>query len=266
MEIDEPVVSQPPFTRPDSPTNVTVGVATASSAMISWKAPKNDGGNKVKCYHLEKRERRRQQWIRVTTETDLVKFTTHSVKGLVEGLFYQMRVIAENDAGNSKPSLPSALFKVEAKLIEMAPVIVEPLRDSVAKPGQHLTLQCKVSGTPKPLVKWYKAGRELTASNKYDIREARGNYFSLTIKNCNGEDETEYSARAMNSSGAKHMTCKISVQVPAKINLPRRMMYEATKCHTSIYAEKNESRANTHETNKVPLPCKFTGWGNQSIH
>ena len=26
------------------------------------------------------------------------------------------------------------------------------------------------------------------------------------------------------------MTCKISVQVPAKINLPRRMMYEATKC------------------------------------
>ena len=37
-----------------------------------------------------------------------------------------MRVIGENDAGNSKPSLPSALFKVEAKLIEMTPVIVEP--------------------------------------------------------------------------------------------------------------------------------------------
>ena len=149
--------------------------------LLSWKAPKNDGGNKVKYYHIEKRERRRGQWIRASSETDFIKYTTYSVADLVEGLYYEFRVIAENEAGFSKASAQSQPVKVEPKVTDMKPFIVEPLRDTVAKPEQNVTLQCKVTGSPKPILKWYRAGREITASKKYDIREGRGNYFSLTI-------------------------------------------------------------------------------------
>ena len=229
VEVEEPILASPPFKVPDQPTNVVVTNAIGSSAMVSWKAPSSDNGSKVKYYHIEKRERRRNSWTRAHLETDFIKHTTHSVSNLVEGLFYEFRVFAENEAGLSPSSPVSKQVKVAPKERSMAPTIVEPLRDSVAKPGQNLVMQCKVSGSPKPLIKWYRAGSEITAGSKYDIREGRGNYFSLTIMNCCADDETEYSVRACNSSGAVNMSAKVTVQIPAKIKLPRHMMYEATK-------------------------------------
>ena len=229
VEVEEPILASPPFKVPDQPTNVVVTNAIGSSAMVSWKAPASDNGSKVKYYHIEKRERRRNSWTRAHLETDFIKHTTHSVSNLVEVLFYEFRVFAENEAGLSTSSPISKQVKVAPKERSMEPTIVEPLRDSVAKPGQNLVMQCKVSGSPKPLIKWYRAGSEITAGSKYDIREGRGNYFSLTIMDCCADDETEYSVRACNSSGAVNMSAKVTVQIPAKIKLPRHMMYEATK-------------------------------------
>lgn len=39
------------------------------------------------------------------------------------------------------------------------PKFVEDLRDLVAKPGQNITFSCKITGQPKPVVKWYKVTR-----------------------------------------------------------------------------------------------------------
>ena len=229
VEVEEPILASPPFKVPDQPTDVVVNNGIGSSAMISWKAPSSDNGSKVKYYHIEKRERRRNSWTRAHLETDFIKHTTHAISNLVEGLSYEFRVFAENEAGLSSPSTASKQVKILPKQRNMSPTVVESIRDMVAKPGQNLVLQCKVSGSPKPIIKWYRAGAEISASSKYDIREGRGNYFSLTIVDCCGDDETEYSVRACNSSGAVSMSAKITVQIPAKIKLPRHMMYEATK-------------------------------------
>ena len=60
-------------------------------------------------------------------QLDFIKYTTHSVGDLVECLYYEFRLIAENEAGISKASASSQLVTAESKVTDMAPVIVEPL-------------------------------------------------------------------------------------------------------------------------------------------
>ena len=44
---------------------------------------------------------------------------------------------------------------------EMVPEFVEQLKPVQAKEGEEPFFECKIHGTPKPAVKWYKNGREL---------------------------------------------------------------------------------------------------------
>lgn len=61
---------------------------------MAWKPPASDGGAKIRNYYLEKREKKQNKWISVTT--DEIRETVFSVQNLIEGLEYEFRVKCEN--------------------------------------------------------------------------------------------------------------------------------------------------------------------------
>lgn len=94
---------------PDAPEAPLVSDITASSATVAWQPPANDGGSPVTGYRLERISGFSGRWVPVTKE--IIPDTTFSVTDLVENNTYEFRVIAENKAGQSKPSPPSQNIK-----------------------------------------------------------------------------------------------------------------------------------------------------------
>lgn len=72
-----------------------------TSATLSWKRPKNDGGSPITGYVIERKDSHKTQWTRlehVDADTFKLKATN-----LIDGQEYRFRVIAENKVGPSEP-------------------------------------------------------------------------------------------------------------------------------------------------------------------
>uniref|UniRef100_A0A3Q1F475 Titin n=1 Tax=Acanthochromis polyacanthus TaxID=80966 RepID=A0A3Q1F475_9TELE len=82
---------------PGPPTGpIKLDEVSCDYVLMSWEAPENDGGVPINNYIVEMRE-----------TTALVVGNIFKSTGLVDGIVYEHRVIAENMAGLSKPSKPS---------------------------------------------------------------------------------------------------------------------------------------------------------------
>ncbi|KAG7267588.1 hypothetical protein CRUP_006008 [Coryphaenoides rupestris] len=100
---------------------------------ICWKRPATDGGSSINGYIIEKRDKQGLRWTRVNKKPvyDLrVKATC-----LREDCEYEFRVFAENVAGLSEPSTPSALTLAEdPKFLPSPParpLVIESSRSSI---------------------------------------------------------------------------------------------------------------------------------------
>jgi hypothetical protein len=74
---------------------------TAHSCHLDWKPPKDDGGDPVRYYIVEKMDTEKGVWLPCgETEGKTCEF---DVEGLNEGCFYLFRVKAVNGQGESEP-------------------------------------------------------------------------------------------------------------------------------------------------------------------
>ena len=74
---------------------------TSNSCHLDWKPPKDDGGDPVKYYIVEKMDTEKGIWLPCgETEGKVCEF---DVQGLNEGCFYLFRVKAVNNQGESEP-------------------------------------------------------------------------------------------------------------------------------------------------------------------
>lgn len=83
---------------------------TGSSITLGWTRPRTDGGNEIKHYILERREKKSLRWIKVSSKRPITELR-HRVTHLTEGNEYEFRVMAENGAGVGPASGTSRLFK-----------------------------------------------------------------------------------------------------------------------------------------------------------
>ncbi|KAH9498302.1 hypothetical protein Btru_006487 [Bulinus truncatus] len=100
--LEEAIVPQSPYKPPSAPLGpLEAKDVTSTTATITWKPPEKDGGLPIKKYSIERRDAKRQAWMKV----DSVKPTVHTyeVTGLMEGNNYVFRVFAENAEGVSPP-------------------------------------------------------------------------------------------------------------------------------------------------------------------
>ena len=96
---------------PDAPEAPQAADITATSCTVTWQPPANDGGAPVLGYHLERQSSFSPRWARANK--DLIEGTTFDLTDLVEDNTYTFRIIAENKAGPSNPSLPSETIKAK---------------------------------------------------------------------------------------------------------------------------------------------------------
>ncbi|KAJ8289547.1 hypothetical protein GJAV_G00002550 [Gymnothorax javanicus] len=93
---------------PSAPSCIALLNCTGSEMVIGWKAPRFSGGARVRGYYLDKMDTALQLWQEVNVKP--VKERIYKVSGLLEGHYYQFRVIAANIVGIGKPSDPSPEF------------------------------------------------------------------------------------------------------------------------------------------------------------
>ena len=94
-----------PTAAPDAPRSVKVSDLTKRSVKLSWDAPRNDGGSKIKGYLVERRTQYSSRWSKVNKT--LVKDTELDVTDLLEGEEYEFRISAVNEAGSGTSSEPT---------------------------------------------------------------------------------------------------------------------------------------------------------------
>lgn len=71
----------------------------------------------------------------------------------------------------------------------------------------------KVVGHPKPVVKWYRGGKEIQADGtKIKAQEFKGGYYQLVITAADESDATVYQVRATNSEGSISTTANLEVE------------------------------------------------------
>uniref|UniRef100_A0A3Q3GTL9 Ig-like domain-containing protein n=1 Tax=Labrus bergylta TaxID=56723 RepID=A0A3Q3GTL9_9LABR len=168
--------------------------------------------------------------------TDEIKQTVFSVKRLTEGLECIFRVKCENVGGQSDYSEETAPI-IPATAVEVrAPAFKEELRNMSVKHKSNATLVCKITGQPKPVIKWFRRGKEIHSDGKkIKIQEFKGGYHQLVITEADEEDSTVYQIRATNQGGSICATVSLDVEgklidthrylpnIPAKINLPKNL-------------------------------------------
>lgn len=68
-------------------------------------------------------------------------------------------------------------------------------------------------GHPKPLVKWYRNGKEIQADGaKIKALEFKGGYYQLIITAADENDAAVYQVRATNPSGSISTTANLEVE------------------------------------------------------
>lgn len=115
---------------PGIPRNLKAKDVTATSCTLTWDAPENDGGSPVTGYYIEKLAGTR--WIKVTRTP--IKEQHYKMDDLIEGSDNEFRIIAENKAGQSKPSDSTGRFIAKNPFTTPgkpeAPVVSDITKDS----------------------------------------------------------------------------------------------------------------------------------------
>ena len=98
---------------------------------------------------------------------------------------------------------------------QSAPQLLTPLQDSQAKEGESVTLSCKVTASPEPVVQWYH-NNQLIKPSKYFQMTSQGGVHSLHIAGAFPEDDGVYKCVARNPAGEVTCIAHLSVQRESK--------------------------------------------------
>ncbi|GAB0100256.1 muscle M-line assembly protein unc-89 [Sergentomyia squamirostris] len=212
--------AEPPVA-PGKPTLVPGDADTAPDVVtIRWEKPLTDGGAPVLGYLVEHRRTGSPHWVRATP--GLVPYTELTLSGLEPGWRYQFRVAAENIVGLSPPSeLSDGLTVTLQRTAISVPRFVKELDDCTTIENDRIEFHVQVTGTPPPEVNWFKDGFEIFSSRRIKILTENDTSL-LVIHQASLTDEGEIKCTATNRAGHVVTRCRLSVEAPPKIRLPRQ--------------------------------------------
>uniref|UniRef100_A0A2K6GY28 non-specific serine/threonine protein kinase n=1 Tax=Propithecus coquereli TaxID=379532 RepID=A0A2K6GY28_PROCO len=96
------------------------------------------------------------------------------------------------------------------------PDFEEELADCTAELGETVKLACRVTGTPKPVVSWYKDGKPVEVDPHHILIEDPDGSCALILDNLTGVDSGQYMCFAASAAGSASTLGKILVQVPPR--------------------------------------------------
>ncbi|KAH3877136.1 hypothetical protein DPMN_000993, partial [Dreissena polymorpha] len=196
LETDRPVLAKNPFDTPDAPTDLEIAKFDKYSCDLTWKKPLNDGGNPIKGYIVEKKEKR-GDW--TPCNNFPITNPNFTVMNLREGNVVEFRVKAVNDGGEGKPSKPTAPHTVKDPVFEAgAPGNLKV--DEITKKSVTLSWsKPKDDGGSKIL--GYVIEKKKPGEDWVECLEVPDFQTQATVPNLREGDEMEFRVRAVNSLG-----------------------------------------------------------------
>ncbi len=102
------------------PFSVTIKDTNATSCLVNFEHPLNNGGSPIIGYIIiERKQVHSARWLRVYREP--INDTSVLCPDLIEGLDYETHVIAVNKAGESEPSDASKPFTAKDPFTKPGP-------------------------------------------------------------------------------------------------------------------------------------------------
>lgn len=125
---------------------------------------------------------------------------------------YRVRAVNKHGRAECRANLViSNIVKVSKPAVLRAPRITRPLPALVAERGKPLKLLADFEGIPKPEVKWFRNGIEITPTNKNEIKIYE-NTAELTISEITKKDSGKYEIRVQNEVGEARSSSSITVK------------------------------------------------------
>lgn len=214
--VSEPVVAAYPFDVPSQPGTPFITSFNKDSMVVTWNEPSSDGGSAILGYHVDRKEKNSILWQRVSK--GLVVGNIFKSTGLVDGIAYEYRVVAENLAGLSKPSKPSEpTYALDPVDPPGRPVALNITRHEVTlswtKPegdGGFSITGYTVERREMPSGRWLKANFNNILETMYTVSgltEDATYEFRVTAKNSAG-------AASAPSQSSEAITCRDDIEEP----------------------------------------------------
>ena len=221
------ITAKDPWGPPGKPGVPEMVTAEPTSITLKWTRPKDDGGSEITNYVIEYKSQVAFKWKRGNDET--VPVTTYQLKNLREEEVYQFRVAAENRAGAGPYSESTEPIKPEHRLTGKKPKLVAALKDVKVLAPKTATLTCDIEpGDPKAKATWYKEGKEVYESKKYD-QTYSGTKAVLNVHDSELGDASMYTCEAVNRVGRVSTEGRLIVQALPKIDYDSKIEHTSTK-------------------------------------
>ena len=193
---------------PEAPDMPRVEKVTKDSVTLTWRKPFNDGGSKITGYIVQKRPKDGKDWITCTKYP--CPDTRFTVPGLTEGEELEFRIIAVNDVGESPPSKPCPLVRIEEQ--PGKPMIdVGAVKDITVKAGQPFTINVPFTGFPRPEAVWSCNDMEVAADDIRFDQTLNDTNATFSCTNSKREYTGKYTIMLKNPSGFDTCTCNVKV-------------------------------------------------------
>ncbi|KMY94124.1 uncharacterized protein Dsimw501_GD25583, isoform G [Drosophila simulans] len=112
------------------------------------------------------------------------------------------RCIASNQNGEVETSCLVTIYEAPSSKFGTPPIFTRNIRDAYHSQGNQLTLECKVSGSPKPHIYWQRDNTLLPIEGtKYQYEEQSDGVKLLTINNFDSNDSGLYTCYAESENG-----------------------------------------------------------------
>ncbi|XP_032570538.1 titin isoform X6 [Drosophila sechellia] len=112
------------------------------------------------------------------------------------------RCIASNQNGEVETSCLVTIYEAPSSKFGTPPIFTRNIRDAYHSQGNQLTLECKVSGSPKPHIYWQRDNTLLPIEGtKYQYEEQSDGVKLLTINNFGSNDSGLYTCYAESENG-----------------------------------------------------------------
>lgn len=126
----------------------------------------------------------------------------------------------------------------------VAPHFPTPIKPLMVEEHKPATLECVVTGTPAPEVKWYRGEKEIKPTKGTEITfNPETGEAKLTILEPTPEDETIYRVRAINKFGRAECRANLLVSNAVVISKPEVLRApKITKPLPALVAERGKKK------------------------
>ncbi|XP_059573323.1 immunoglobulin-like and fibronectin type III domain-containing protein 1 isoform X2 [Alligator mississippiensis] len=238
----ESVFAQDPMDPPGHVRDLKVTNTDYTSITLAWTKPKPEDGGEAKGYMVEMRSSNNLKWTQCNTQP--LRMTMYTVKGLEPKEMYFLRVRAVNDGGAGEAVALDTDIQAMPPMVTPKFLIDDTVKSfMIVKAGNFIRVHIPFEASPAPEVTWLKDGLSLP---RKAITTTKQGHTQLVIPAAEFSDSGIYSILLQNELGKRDLF-SFQIQVtdipesPGPIQLQENVPNTVTITWEPSPTEKRES-------------------------